>query len=253
MSRGQKRTPKACPLVRLWRTSQTVAGQPLLLPPPQSTYTVYQGKNMTIKERIINLKERIKEQHLVLIFSAIYSFVWAVCKIVFGVISKGYFFCVSGASTLLLGFVKRMYLKNYANDDFELKKGKSITIAILIIISSTLFGFYMARLFFFDNMRQYGLIMSIAIAAFSFGELGIAIYNFVKAKKSNDILQQALRGSSLASSSFAITLTQVALLSAMETPAGNYNALTGLLASAFSIMVGVYLLTKFVKEVENKE
>lgn len=202
---------------------------------------------------MLNLKEKIKERHIVLIFSAIYSFVWAVCKIVFGVFSKGYFFCVSGASTLLLGFVKRMYLNNYKNDDFETKRAKSITIAILIIISSALFGFYMTRLFFFDSMREYGLILSIAIATFSFGELGIAIYNFLKAKKSKDILQQALRGSSLASSSFAITLTQVALLSAMQTPANNFNALTGLIASAFSVLVGVYLLLRFLKQAgENK-
>lgn len=202
---------------------------------------------MNVKEMFFNLKEKAKQYHIVLLSSLVYNFVWAVCKIIFGVFTKGYFFCVSGASTLLIGFVKRVYLKNYYKDDFDLKKGKSITIAILIIISSALFGFYMARLFFIDSITEYGLIMSISIATFSFGELGFAIYNFVKARKNKDILQQSFRGCSLASSCFAITLTQVALFSAMETPANNLNALTGIIASALAILIGVYLLVKALK------
>lgn len=133
-----------------------------------------------------------------------YNFVWAVCKIVFGVIYGSYFFCISGASTLTIGFSKKIYLTNFKSDDLKLKTTKSINISILLILSGLLFCFYMSRLFFISENIQYGLILSIAIATFSFVKFSIAICNFFKAKKTNDILFQSFKGCSLASSCFAI-------------------------------------------------
>lgn len=192
------------------------------------------------------LKEKAKHINVLLI-SVIYNFVWAVCKIIFGVFSGLYFFCVSGASTLLFGFTKQLYLKNHKLDDHAEKLGKSITIAILLIISSALFTFYMARLFFIDDTKQYGLILSIAIAAFSFAELGLSIYHFTKAKRTDDILLQTFRGCNLASSCFAIVLTQVALLSATESANNMLNGLTGVILGGFSVLIGVYLLIQCLK------
>lgn len=194
-----------------------------------------------------------KQKNLVLLISLIYNFVWAVCKILFGSFTKSYFFCVSGASTLLFGFIKQVYLKHNKTDDFELKRGKSLTLAILLIISSALFTFYMSRLFFIDEASNYGLIMSITIAAFSFTELGLSITEFVKAKKTDDLLLQSFRGCSLASSLFAIVLTQVALMSATGSTDNFYNGLIGVIMGVFSILIGAYLIyncykTKTIKE-----
>lgn len=191
-----------------------------------------------------NTKKKIKDSNIVLYVSVVYNFSWAIGKILFGVFARLYFFCVSGASTLLFGFIKRMYLKNYDNDDIEERKGKSLAIAILLIASSSLFIFYMARLFFVDTTMEYGLIMSISIAAFSFTELGLSIYQFMKAKQSQDILNQSFRACSLASSCYAIALTQVALLSATKTSANSFNAITGIVAGVFSILIAVYIMTK---------
>lgn len=199
----------------------------------------------------LKIKEKAKQINVLLI-SVIYNFVWAVCKIVFGVFSGLYFFCISGASTLLFGFTKQVYLKHQSLDNDE-KVGKSITIAILLIISSALFTFYMARLFFIDDTKQYGLILSIAIATFSFTELGLSIYNFTKAKRTNDLLLQSFRGCNLASSCFAIVLTQVALLSATQSTNNNLNGLTGVILGGFSILIGVYILIQCLKKrAENK-
>lgn len=192
-------------------------------------------------------KKLIKDNNVILYMSIAYNFSWAIGKILLGVFLRLYFFCVSGASTLLFGFIKQMYLKNYANDDMEERKGKSLTIAILLIASSSLFTFYMARLFFVDTTVEYGLIMSIAIATFSFTELGLSIYQFIKAKQSQDILNQSFRGCSLASSCYAIVLTQVALLSATKTSGNTYNAITGIVAGVFSIMIAIYIIVKIHK------
>lgn len=208
---------------------------------------------MKFKEKILSLKDKAKQKHIVLLISLIYNFVWAVCKIIFGVFSASYFFCISGASTLLFGFIKKVYLKHFNNEDLNEKLGKSITIAILLIISSALFTFYMARLFFINEAKEYGMILSIAIATCSFTELGFALYNFYQAKKTNDTLLQSFRGCSLASSCFALVLTQVALLSACETPSNTYNGITGVILGSFSILIGVYLLIIALKEkIKNK-
>jgi len=189
---------------------------------------------------------KLKEKNVILLCSLIYSFLWSVAKIVFGVITGAYFFCISGASTQLIGFVKKIYFSNSKSED-ENKAIKSITISILIIISSALFVFYMARLFFISEVKNYGLIMSITIATFSFAELTISIINFVKAKKSNDMLLQAYKGCSLESSCFAIVLTQVALLSATNSTNNFYNGITGVVLGSFSILIGVYLLIVSLK------
>lgn len=193
----------------------------------------------------INTKQA-KRAQIVLLVSLIYNFVWSIAKIVFGVVMSAYFFCVSGASTMLFGFIKQIYLKTNSADEDE-KRGKSITIAILLIVSSALFSFYMARLFFLDESSNYGTILSIAIATFSFFELGMSISNFIKARKANDILLQTFRACNLASSCFAISLTQLALLSATHTPANFFNALTGVVFGAFAICIGVFMLVKAAK------
>lgn len=200
---------------------------------------------MGFKAKISNFSNKVKQSKICLIFATIYAFVWSVGKILLGAFSAGYFFCVSGASSLLFAFVKKIYLSNYKNDDEQEKRGKSITISILIICSGVLFTFYMARLFFIDDVKRYDLIWSITIAAASFFELGFSIFNLHRAKKSQDILLQSFRGCSVASSCYAIVLTQVALLSATSTPSASanfYNALTGVILGGVAVLIGVVLL-----------
>lgn len=193
-----------------------------------------------IKEKLKETKE--KRHKFNTICSMLYNFIWSIAKIIFGVFTFSYSFCISGASTLLFGFSKKIYLKNYKADDFETIKGKSITISILLIFIGILFSIYMARLFFISNNQSYGLILSITIALFSFVELGVAIYNISKAKKSNNLLLYVYRGCNLASSGFAIVHTQVALLAAQGTNGNLYNALTGTIFGLFSVAIGAYQL-----------
>ena len=191
---------------------------------------------------------KIKQNNIVLLVLLVYNVVWAICKILFGAITASYFFCVSGVSTLLIGLTKQIYLKNYRADNVEQKRKKAISISVLLIASSLFFVFYMSKYFFLDETKNYGTILSIAIATFSFVELGISIYNFVKAKKSNDILLQSLKGCSLASSCFAIALTQVALLSATNTNANLFNGIIGVVMGVFSALIGIYLLVVCAKQ-----
>ncbi len=199
-----------------------------------------------IKQRLEETKD--KRHKLIIVSSMIYNFVWSITKIIFGVFTFSYSFCISGASTLLFGFSKKIYLKNYMLDDKETIKVKSTTISILLIFIGILFSIYMSRLFFIDYNPTYGLIISITIALFSFVELGVSIYNLVKAKKSDNLLLYVFRGCNLSSSGFAIVHTQVALLSAQNVNGGLYNALTGVFFGTLTIFIGIYLLLNIHKK-----
>lgn len=192
-----------------------------------------------------------------LILSMVYGFVWSIGKILFGAFTGAYFFCVSGASSLLFAFVKKIYLKNFESEQESEKRSQSMAISVLIVVSGLLFTFYMARLFFIDEAQQYGLIWSIAIATASFVELGMSIYNLKKANKTNDVLLQSFRGCNLSASCYAIVLTQVALLSATETSANLYNAITGVAFGCIAVIIGVICIvraskTKKYNELESK-
>lgn len=201
---------------------------------------------MTLKNTISKFKFINNKYKLILSVGTFYNIVWSIIKIIFGVISKSYYFSISGCSSLLLGIIKKLYLGYFNSDDENEKLWKSFTISILLILSSLLFTFYMARLFFVADNKEYGLIMSITIATFSFTELGFSIYNYIASKKSQDILLKSFRISSLAQSNFAIVLTQVALLSATNSTNSFLNGLVGVIFGIISIILGLYNLRKII-------
>lgn len=203
---------------------------------------------MELKNNLLKIKNKIVQTNLIIKVSMLYNIIWAICKIIFGAFTASYFFCISGASTLLFGFTKTIYLKNYNNEDADEKKAKSIIILIMLIFSSLFFTIFMARLFFIQEDKTYGTIMSITIATCSFTELGLSIYNFVKAQKTNDILLQSFKCCSLSQGLFAIVLTQIALLSATNTSASFFNALTGVIFGILSIIITILVLTKAIKK-----
>ena len=117
----------------------------------------------------------------------------------------------------------------------------------------------MLKLIFFPESSSYSLIASITIAAFSFGELGVSIYNIVQARKSKDILLTNLRNCNFASALFAIVLTQTAILSAQGVDASLYNVITGSIAGFVVVVIAVINLIllkinkqKIEQQTENK-
>lgn len=165
------------------------------------------------------------------------------CKIFFGIFTLSFSFCISGANTLSFGVIKQIFLKR---KDKPNNNNQALAISILLIISGILFTAYMSRLFFIDTSPRYGLIISIAIAGFAFAEFGLSIYKCIRAKNSQNILLQSYRAYNLVSSSFAIVLTQIALLSATQTAGNIYNAITGITLGGFSIIVGCYMCHRVV-------
>lgn len=199
---------------------------------------------MTIKQHTLDVfKDPEKRIKFLTTTTMIYNFVWAVCKIVFGALMSAYLFCISGAYNILIGFAKKTFLSN-RNRSVD-KNTKSLVIGILILISGFVYAFYTASFFIWPKESDYGLILSIAIATCSFVELGLAIYNIMKAKQKKDILLFSLRSCNLATAAYAMVLTQIALLSATGTEnVSNFNAITGIIAGTVAIAIASAVIIK---------
>ena len=186
---------------------------------------------------------------LITFTTMIYNFIWSVGKVLFGIFMSAYIYILSGAYTFLLGFVKRIFLKNHKESENINKETKSIIMGVLILIAGFAFSLYMGSLAFWPHEARYGLIWSIFLALCSFVEMGIAIFNLCRVKKKNDILLSSLRCCNFVSACFAIVITQVAILSATETfNVSKYNAITGTIAGLIAICIGTYIIIKACKQ-----
>ena len=65
---------------------------------------------MSIKQTLKSLKtDKLKRTKLITLITMIYNFVWAVAKIVSGIVVRGFFLCLKGLLTkiVLMAFVKK--------------------------------------------------------------------------------------------------------------------------------------------------
>lgn len=168
------------------------------------------------------------------------NIIWSTIKFAIGCIGGTFFFAISGLHTFFIGVAKSVFYKNYRRADGvkEVRAGR--TIAVLTIVSALAFSIYMARLFFIDEEAKYDNILSIAIAAFSFGELGFSIGGLVKSSKKGDLMLATLKGGKLANAFYAIVLTQIAIFAATgNVGMSGYNALAGVLFGLCALATGI--------------
>ncbi len=165
---------------------------------------------MSFKDKIKRFfKEPIRRTKFVTYITMVYNFFWACAKIAFGFFMRSYLYCVSGGYTLLIGFTKRIFIKSHNKTTANTSKETVSTLmGVLLLISGLAFGLYMGSLLIWPREYRYGLIWSIGIAACSFAELGVAIFNLSRVKKKNDILLSSLRCCNFISAIFAIVITQ---------------------------------------------
>lgn len=208
---------------------------------------------MSLANFIKSLRENPnKRTKIITIITMTYNFFWAIGKILFGAFMRAYLYCISGAYTLLLGFGKKIFVSNHQVKDVDIET-KSLIMGILLTISGIAFGIYMGLIYVWEYEFRYSLILSIAIAACSFVEFGIAIYNLVKARRKKDLLMESLRCCNIGASLFAIVMTQVALLSSQNVPDNYiYNSISGVIASVLVIILGFVVIGKSAY-LKNKE
>lgn len=201
---------------------------------------------MGIKE---TFNRKFKEERFHNLITMIFNFIWALLKIVFGLIKLSGFLCVSAIYTFCLGISKHMFFKgrkSVKNNEDSVNQ-YYLFIGIVIIVASICYLIYMVRLFFIPSNTTYGMIPAIAIAAMAFTELYFAIYGLIKAGKKKDLLTEGLKAINLVSALSAIALTQTAILSfTMEGDMSKYNGIMGTIVGVISICLGIYIVIKSI-------
>ena len=201
-------------------------------------------KYLMKNSKIQGMVKFAKQHNVVLQILVIYSVIWSIIKVIVGLTYQEYYFCVSGASTMAIAVAKIIYLYNCKREEGQVYK--CVVMCIFFILSSILFAFYMARLFFIDSGMEYGLILSITIATFSFSEIVVSIIEFVKANKAENNMLVCFKAGSMITAGFAISLTQIALLSATQSTNNYFNALTGVIFGIIGVCISIFVLLKTI-------
>ncbi|MFF0817196.1 hypothetical protein ACFYVR_18860 [Rhodococcus sp. NPDC003318] len=92
-----------------------------------------------------------------------------------------------------------------------------------------------------ERADAYEHSVALAIATVAFFELGFSLYGYVSARRSADVVQEAVKLTSLAAALILLVLTQTALLSLTpleEADPTRYNGLCGVLLGSLAAAIG---------------
>ncbi len=190
------------------------------------------------------LNDKGKIQKVILVIGTVYGYSWSFAKIIIGILTGAYLYCLSGLSTFFTGLNRHIYLKS---EGAKRKAVPAYLISFFLFAIGLFFLLYAMRLFFIESeQREYPRILAITIALFSFIEVGLSIYQFANHRKSTDMSVIAFRTMNLALSVFALVNTQNALFMAQGHVNDFANGLFGVIAGAIAMLLGIALITKMV-------
>ncbi len=189
--------------------------------------------------------------------SMIINFIWALSKIMAGIMTRVYLICVSGFFTLGLGLCKIIYFygrKNNQNPHRDILK-----MATVLLLSSLSYGAYMIVLLYFpEEPTDYGLIVSLIITIVAFFKLYFSISGIRKMRKQKEPLVMGIKGVNLSGALANLVLTQSCLFFIIRSDINLHilsivNAIMGIIAALVSVLIsiGMYRLAHNIKIKDN--
>ncbi len=149
---------------------------------------------------------------------------------------------------LILSLMKgNIFLSKKKAKDSDEKEAKTLRFSGIMFIFLTLALSGLIVLMYKTNMYfEYAGLMIYVIAAYTFFNLSLAIYNIFKAKKQDSLHIENLRNINLAHAVFSILVLQVALFQAFspESNKGFANALTGAGVSIIILLLAILMIIK---------
>jgi hypothetical protein len=168
-----------------------------------------------------------------------FSIFWSIAKILMGIFSSSIFLFASALFTLALCFSKFTCLQGIKKDEKLLTKKYFIFSSMLIIISGVFYAGYSLRLLFGHIPKNYGIIVAITIATFSFYCMVNSIINLFRYKNSSPYYR-TLRVISFIAALTDIMLTQMSLLIVcMPEMSQLYNVYFALGIGIITVLLGV--------------
>ena len=180
-----------------------------------------------------------------------------------GISERSIWFGALAAYYILLAVMRGGLLiyhrKNGSLESEELTRAKNYrkTGALLLLMNVALSS-AIAQMIFDDRSFDYKDLFIYAFAAYAFYKIAMAIRNFIKARRQDNLTIQAIRDINLVDSAVSILALQTALLHTFTTQDGAvdislFNTLTGSAVSIFSITISILMIrkgNKLVKEIK---
>ncbi|MBQ3234777.1 MAG: hypothetical protein IJA97_01290 [Clostridia bacterium] len=221
----------------------------------------------TAKSVVVNFMERHDFTYLLLknygfrtVIFAIGSFAMSVIfgafNGVMGVLNRSIWYGALSAYYIALAFLrggiltyhKRKVGKNSQLDveRDELTKAKIVrNSGIILLVLNVALSSAIAQMIFSDAHFMYFGWTIFAYAAYAFFKMTMAIINIFKANRHGDLTIKAIRSVNLTDATVSILALQTALLATFSVGTENvslFNTLTGIVVSAFSIGIGIYMI-----------
>ena len=173
-------------------------------------------------------------------------------KILSGALSLSVFVCVNGGYTLGMVVARSCALAGFLRAEDTREQYRYYRWAgKILILASLLYMAYSGWSYFHPKYIAYHMYVALAIATFTFVEIGWNIRGVIVNRKNNTPLLHALKTITLAASLISLVLTQSAILSFAQ---GGYhdpppNALLGVLMGACAALLGGFMLWR-IKRIE---
>ena len=186
--------------------------------------------------------------------SGICSILLGLGKIVSGVLSLSVFVCINGLYTLGMVLARYCALAGAIRTQdphqqyvYYRRSGKILIAASLLYIS------YSAWSFFHPKWVSYHMYVALAIATFTFTEIGMNLYGMIANRKNRTPLLHAIKTINLAASLVSLVVTQSAILAfAGQGYNPAVNALMGMFSGTCAVLLGVFMLWR-IERIQHKE
>lgn len=167
-----------------------------------------------------------------------------IAKIIVGLITAAYVFCISALYNIAVGFSKR---------EVNRKAGQVRT-GLLIVLSGLIYAGYSVFVFITHRNSSYHMYVALVIAMVTFTQITLSIIGIVKAGKVSNRDMKVEKLSNLANGVVSLALTQNAILSFTNegSDMSAFVALGGVVFSAVSVLIGIRIIFYNKKSMENK-
>lgn len=177
--------------------------------------------------------------------SGIGNIVLGLGKIASGALSLSVFACVNGLYTLGMVLARYCALAGVMRSKEEKGQYRYYRWSgVILIAASLLYMIYSGWAYYHPKQVAYHEYIALAIATFTFTEIGLNLRGVIINRKNKTPLLHAIKTINLAASLISLVLTQSAILAFAGD--GNHapavNALLGLVMGASAALLGVYML-----------
>ena len=169
-------------------------------------------------------------------------------KLALGIFSLSFFTCVSAFYTFGMVVAKYFALAGILKAKNKQEQYRYYFLSgIILVVASLLFIAYSVRLFLRPEISVYDMYTALAIATFTFAELGINIRGVLVERHNHTPLFHAIKMINLASSLICLVLTQTAILSFSDTQTDLHptaNGMIGIVMGIGATVIGIVMIVR---------